>query len=83
MEKVYIQDLEQLLENEIDDPMKLGAYRYSVDELNKSFTAVFELPNGRCIHMVLPGLRRIPCLSPATKAYAILKQLDWTWWIEG
>jgi hypothetical protein len=93
--KVYIQDLEQLLENEIDDPMELGAYRHSVDELNKSFTVVFELPKCEMADVFiwfyqitdeyLVFLRRQRPAALVIFAYycVILKQLEWTWWIEG
>lgn len=95
--KVYIQDLERLIENEIDDPTELGVYRHSVDELNKSFTVVFGREPPVCevvdvfiwFHTVsdeyLFFLQRQRPAALVVFAYysVILRQLEWAWWIEG
>jgi hypothetical protein len=75
--------------------MRLWAYRHSVDELNKSSTAVFELPKCEVAdvfiwfyqisdeYLIFLWRQRPAALVIFAYYCLILKQLEWTWWIEG
>lgn len=95
--QIYVRELKQLIQEDVEDPGEVAIYFAALDELSKSFGVVMDPESGRCepsdvfvwLMQVsddfLARLRESRPVALVVFAYfcVIIRRLDWAWWLSG
>ncbi|KAL1989058.1 hypothetical protein VTN96DRAFT_5821 [Rasamsonia emersonii] len=95
--QIYVRELKQLIQEDVEDPAEVAIYFAALDELSKSFGVVMDPEGGRCepsdvfvwlmqvSDEFLARLRESRPVALVVFAYfcVIIRRLEWAWWLSG
>ncbi|KAL1963330.1 hypothetical protein VTN77DRAFT_8451 [Rasamsonia byssochlamydoides] len=95
--QVYVQELKQLIQEDVEDPAEVAIYFGALDELSKSFGVIMDPDSGRCepsdvfvwllqvSDEFIALLRESKPVSLVIFAYfcVVIRRLEYAWWLAG